>query len=74
MARFREYDIAHLEQGMEVEITADATPGVAHTGTIRRINPSAVPDSPIVEFEVEIAIPQDTGLRIGMNARIEVAV
>jgi len=72
ITRFREYDISRIETGMEVSITADATGGTVHTGVIGRINPAAIPDSPIVEFEVEIIIPeQTTALRIGMNARIE---
>jgi multidrug resistance efflux pump len=69
----REYDIALIETGMEVSITADATGNAVHAGTIRRINPAADLLSPIVEFEVEIAIDsQDTGLLIGMNTRIEI--
>jgi len=73
MTRFREYDIALLETGMTVTIVADATGAPGHSGEIRRISPAAVHGSPIVEFEVEVAIPSgDTGLRIGMNTRIEV--
>jgi len=73
MTRFREYDIARLEVGMEAVIIADATGAAAHVGEIRRISPAAVHGSPIVEFEVEVAIPAgETGLRIGMNTRIEI--
>ncbi|MCL2388705.1 MAG: HlyD family efflux transporter periplasmic adaptor subunit [Defluviitaleaceae bacterium] len=73
MTRFREYDIGLIEQGMEVAVRADATGNAVHEGIINRINPAAVHGSPIVEFEVEVAISaQDTGLRIGMNTRIEV--
>jgi len=70
ITRLREYDIALVAPGMAAQITADATGTAAHSGEIRRINPAAVHDSPIVEFEVEVTIPPDTGLRIGMNARI----
>ncbi|MCL2225325.1 MAG: HlyD family secretion protein [Defluviitaleaceae bacterium] len=73
ITRLREYDINRIEQGMEVDITADATGNAVHTGVIGRINPAAIPNSPIVEFEVEILIPQqDAGLRIGMNTRVAI--
>jgi HlyD family secretion protein len=71
MTRFREYDIALIETGMEAIITADATGNAVHSGEIRRISPTAVHHSHIVEFEVEIAI-QNTGLLIGMNTRIDI--
>ncbi|MCL2357570.1 MAG: biotin/lipoyl-binding protein [Defluviitaleaceae bacterium] len=70
MTRFREYDIAFIRPGMEALITADATG--THVGEVRRVNPAAAFDSHIVEFEVEVAIPENTGLLIGMNARIEI--
>ncbi|MCL1882935.1 MAG: HlyD family efflux transporter periplasmic adaptor subunit [Defluviitaleaceae bacterium] len=70
--RIREHDIALVEAGMGVKIIADATGATPHEGVISRVSPAADIHSPIVEFEVEIAIlSQETGLRIGMNARIE---
>ena len=73
MAAFREYDIAEIYEGMEVAITADATGSTRHRGVIYRINPAPNPLAPVVEFEAEIRITSaDTGLRIGMSARIEI--
>jgi len=70
---FREYEINKIDTGMEVIIRAEATGAAEHEGVIKRISPSAIAHSPIVEFEVEVDIlSQDTGLRIGMNARISV--
>ena len=70
---FREYDIGRLEVGMEVIITASGTGNTEHRGIISRINPAAVPNSPIVEFEAEITVTtQNSGLRIGMTTRIDV--
>jgi len=78
-ATVREYDLGVIKEGMEVIITSDALPS-AYTGIITRINPAAVIDAsgdistePVVEFEIEAAVTSvNTGLRIGMNARVEV--
>ncbi|MCL2528619.1 MAG: HlyD family efflux transporter periplasmic adaptor subunit, partial [Defluviitaleaceae bacterium] len=73
ITRFREYDISRISQGMEVAITSDGTGSTQHIGEITRINPAAVAGSPIVEFEAEITImSEDTGLRLGMTARVEI--
>jgi multidrug resistance efflux pump len=71
--RFREYDIARVETGMEVAITSDATGSAVYTGVISRINPAAVISASVVEFEVEVVVTShDTGLRIGTNTRINI--
>ncbi|MCL1863663.1 MAG: HlyD family efflux transporter periplasmic adaptor subunit [Defluviitaleaceae bacterium] len=67
ITHFREYDIPLLYQGMAVTIVTDNS---SHIGTIRRISPAAALHSHIVEFEVEIELPAQTGLLIGMNTRI----
>ena len=73
ITRFREYDLARISEGMEVVITSDGTGSTEYTGVITRINPAAVPASPIVEFESEITVVSpDSGLRVGMNARVRV--
>jgi len=73
ITRFREYDIAKIEEGMEVRITSDATSGAVYAGIISRINPAAVAGSPVVEFEAEIAIESVVSdLRIGATAWVEV--
>jgi len=70
---FREYDLSRIYEGMEVAITTDATGDAVHSGIISRINPAAIPGLPIVEFEAEILIVSaNAGLRIGMNARIDI--
>jgi len=70
---FREYDIARVHTGMEVEITSASTGNTTHTGIIHRINPAAIVGSPVVEFEAEVLVTSpDEGLRIGMNARLDI--
>jgi multidrug efflux pump subunit AcrA (membrane-fusion protein) len=66
----REYDISLISVGMEVVITSNATGGGSYAGVVSRINPAAIPNMPIVLFEVEARVTQaDTSLRIGMNTQ-----
>jgi len=75
ITRFREYDIAKIEEGMEVRITSDATSGAVYAGVINRINPAAIAGSPVVEFEAEVIIKSAASdLRIGATAWVEVGV
>ena len=72
---FREYDLARVHVGMPVTITSDSTGSAVHTGEITGINPAATPNSPIVEFEAEIAVTSgNLDLRIGVNTRINIAL
>jgi len=72
---FREYDIGLLATDMEVAIIPNATGVSNHTGVISRINPAAIVGLPIVEFEVEVLVTSpNSGLRVGMNARVEVDI
>ena len=73
--RFREYDIGRIETGMAVIITSNATGNAEYAGIISRINPAAAAAAPIVEFEAEVTVTSaETGLRIGMNARVDVVL
>jgi len=75
MTSFREYDLGRLATGMEVSITPIAAGSAEYAGVISRINPAAMAHSPVVEFETEVLVTSvDTSLRIGMNARLNVAV
>ena len=70
---FREYDLARIKTGMEVNITSDATGSTEYAGIITRINPSATPSAPVVEFEAEVAVTSvSTDLRIGMTTRLDI--
>jgi len=71
MTSFREYDLPYVSEGMSVIITADGTGVMQHEGVIVRISPAAMPHMPIVAFETEVMVSsENTGLRIGMNARV----
>jgi multidrug resistance efflux pump len=72
MTRFREYDISRIAEGMSVTITADGTGNTAHAGVISRINPAAVTEYGVVEFEAEVTVTSsETNLRIGMSTRVQ---
>ena len=71
---FREYDLARVHAGMPVTIMSDSTGNAVHSGEIVRINPAATPNSPVVEFEAEIAVTSAADLRIGVNTRINIAL
>jgi len=75
MTSFREYDLAKISTGMEVYIASSSGNGETYIGQINRINPAASLGSPVVEFEAEVTVisPQ-TGLRIGMNTRINIVI
>ena len=73
VTRFREYDMGRIEEGMEVTITSDGAGSAEYTGIISRIHPVATAFSPVVEFEAEVlVISENTGLRIGMNTRLDI--
>ena len=68
---FREYDLAKIETGMEVSISSYGTGDDIFNGIINRINPAAMSNSPVTQFEAEVLVTsENTDLRIGMNARI----
>jgi multidrug resistance efflux pump len=79
-ARLKEFDSARVKEDMEVIITSDATGDEEYEGRIFKIAPTSVknavgePDtSSDVEFETEIkVVSRDTGLKIGMNAKLTI--
>ena len=77
----KEYDVATVQEGMPTEIKSDATGEEVFEGTVGRIYPTAVKASDGstrtdggVEFETEVSIndPASTGLRVGMNVRLNI--
>ena len=75
ITRFREYDIGRINPGMDAAISSGAAGDTVYTGTITRINPAANANAhaSIAEFEAEVAVTSpNTGLRIGMNARVTI--
>ena len=78
--RIREYDAARVAVGMPVEIRSDSTGQAVFEGILSHIDPTALRNQAgdiasitDVEFGAEITVlSQDTGLRIGMNTRLNI--
>ena len=66
-----EYDISALSKGMEVSITVQAT-GAQLQGEITRIAQEATVENDVAYYVVEIAVPQDGSLVMGLTCEISV--
>ena len=63
-----ELDIVSVSEGQTAEITIDALPGRAYTGTVRRIDPNGKNEGGNTHYKVTIAIDRDENMLTGMNA------
>lgn len=66
-----EYDVSALHKGDEVAIKVQAS-GAMLTGTIRRIAQEATISNDIAYYEVEIDVPQDGTLSMGLTCELSV--
>ena len=66
-----EYDISALSKGMEVSITVQAT-GAQLQGEITRIAQEATVENDVAYYVVEIAVPQDGSLVMGLTCEVSV--
>jgi len=67
-----ETDVASIDPGQSVEVDFDAYPGVPFDGKVARIDPQAVVNQNVTQFNVRVEIDNSTPtfrlLRPGMNA------
>ncbi len=63
-----ELDITAVAVGQEAEITVDALPGRAYTGTVQQVDPNGKNNGGNTKYTVTIAIPRDEKMLNGMNA------
>lgn len=66
-----EYDVSALSRGMSVNVKVQAT-GAVLTGEIRRIAQEATVNNDLAYYEVEIALPQDGTLSMGLTCEVSV--
>lgn len=66
-----EYDISALSKGMEVTVTVQAT-GKQLTGEITRIAQEATVENDVAYYVVEISVPQDGSLVMGLTCEVAV--
>ena len=69
-----ELDILAISEGQEATITLDALEDSEFTGTISKVNPIASASSGTAKFQVEITIPMDEHMRIGMSASASIVI
>ena len=63
-----ELDIVSVSEGQTAEITIDALPGRAFTGTVSRIDPNGKNTGGNTHYNVTITIDRDENMLTGMNA------
>lgn len=76
----QEYDIGRIHEGQKVTVKSDATGDAVLQGEVVKIAPTSVKNaagetiiSSPAEFETQIAVlGHDTGLKIGMNTRLNI--
>lgn len=72
--RASERDVVHLSPGESVEVTLDALPGRPVEGRIRRIFPSADPETRLVPVEVALSGEAAGQARPGFLARVTLSL
>ncbi len=69
----RETDVAHVQEGMRVEVSFDALPGRTFEGTILRIAPISTTEKGSTDFTLTVAVTDlDPALRWGMTALVNI--
>lgn len=69
-----ELDIAKIQLGQIVEVSADALEGVAFVGVITQIQQEGESQNGVTTYPVEVTIDQPGELKIGMNVDASVVV
>lgn len=73
-AKINESDITRVLVGQPVTMTLDAFgPDIKIVGSVVSVDPAAVTDDGVVNYEIKISLPADmTGIRPGMNANVTI--
>lgn len=69
-----ELDILSVEKDQEASVTLDALENETFTGTVTKISNTASAGSGSTKYEVEITVPMDERMRIGMTASAAIQV
>lgn len=75
----KELDVGKVKPDMKAEVKADATGERIFPGVVQTISPTAAKDangktvtSGNVEFETDVALEENSDLRVGMNVRVNI--
>ncbi len=74
VAQVDENDIARVRGGQPADVRIDAFPGETLHGTVRKVSSAGTLDQKVANFEVEIELPADERIRVGMSADARVVV
>ncbi len=74
LADVDENEIAAVRVGQSAQVTLDAYPGEAFPGRVTRVAAAGTVETNVSNFEVEIELPADPRIRLGMSADARVAV
>ncbi len=69
-----ELDILSVEEEQSAVVTLDALENESYTGTVTKISNTASAGSGSTKYEVEITVPMDENMRIGMSASAAIQV
>lgn len=69
-----ELDILSVEEEQSAAVTLDALENESYTGTVTKISNTASAGSGSTKYEVEITVPMDENMRIGMSASAAIQV
>jgi RND family efflux transporter MFP subunit len=69
-----ERDIARVRLGQIANVRIDAFPGEQFSGTVRKVSSSATAAREVRNFPIEIELPPDPRMRVGMSADVRVVV
>lgn len=69
-----ENDIAHVRVGQTADVHIDAFPNESFTGTVRKVSSAGTLDQKVANFRVEIELPRDERIRVGMSADARLTV
>jgi HlyD family secretion protein len=74
VAEVDENEIAAVRVGQSAQVTLDAYPGEAFAGRVTRVAAAGTVETNVSNFEIELELPADPRIRLGMSADARVAV
>ncbi|MFI5397058.1 MAG: efflux RND transporter periplasmic adaptor subunit [Candidatus Binatia bacterium] len=74
VAQVDENDIAHVRVGQPADVHIDAFPGDTFHGAVRKVSSAGTLDQKVANFRVELELPHEDRIRVGMSADARVVV
>lgn len=74
VAEVDENEIAGVRVGQSAHVTLDAYPGEAFAGRVAKVAAAGTVETNVSNFEIEIELPADPRIKLGMSADARVAV